>query len=567
MKLNCYPVESNPPSLVPARRDRPWMDTLPNANRCLPLATANAYGWELLSPVSFSLQWTGGPEKSDIRIQCHGENPFATFIESNFAGGIITFNTGYIFRTDPGWHMLATGPLNLPKDGISPLSGVVESDWLPFPFTMNWQFTRPGVIRFEKGEPFCRIVPVVAQALEETTPEIHLLESNQELAGQFREWRERRDLFRVNVHAGDQQTIRQAWQKFYFKGELADGKPAEAPHHVQKLRLPEPIDRRPQLDPVRQSAMPEKPRAPLARVEGFVPVLGGRVWYQALGNAGSTPLLVLNGGPGLPHDYLENLASLADERPIVFYDQLGCGRSERPTDDHFSSVQQMVQDVRKLRESLNLNRVHLFGHATGAALAVEHALAGDSGIASLTLASPCLSMPRWMADGQRLRSQLPEDFQKIFAQAVAEGVINSPTYHAAVRTYHRRHFCRCQPWPNSLVRAFAGIGYGIYGTQWGPSPFACTGALRTYDIGNRLSQIKQQTLFTCGQYDFATPQSTEFFQRQVPHSHLAVFPHSSHTPQLEEPEAYLAAIREFLRRADSVGTTAAVHGSPASSRL
>ena len=108
--------------------------------------------------------------------------------------------------------------------------------------------------------------------------------------GQFREWRERRDLFRVNVHAGDQQAIRQAWQKFYFKGELADGKPAEAPHHVQKLRLPEPIDRRPQLDPVRQLAMPEKPRAPLSRVEGFVPVQGGRVWYQALGNAGGTPV-------------------------------------------------------------------------------------------------------------------------------------------------------------------------------------------------------------------------------------------------------------------------------------
>jgi proline iminopeptidase len=543
------------------------MDALPNAHRCLPLATANAYGWELLAPATFSLHWNGGPEKSDIQIQCHGENPFACFVESNFSAGIITFNTGYIFRTEPGWHMMATGPLNLPKDGISPLSGVVESDWLPFPFTMNWQFTRPGTVRFEQGEPFCRIVPVVAQALEKTTPEIHLLESDQELAGQFREWRERRDLFRMNVRAGDQQTIKQAWQKFYFKGELADGKPvAPTAHHVQKLKLPEPIDHRPQLEPLRRTANPEKPRTPPPRVEGFVPVSGGRMWYQVVGKSQATPLLVLNGGPGLPHDYLENLATLADERPIIFYDQLGCGRSERPTHDHFSSVQQMVDDVRKLREALNLQRVHLYGHATGAALAVEHALAGESGIVSLTLASPCLSMPRWMADGQRLRAHLSDDFQKIFAQAIAEGAINSPNYHAAVRTYHRRHFCRCQPWPSSLVRAFAGIGYGIYGTQWGPSPFSCTGALRSYDIGHRLPQLKQPTLFTCGQYDFATPESTEFFSRQVPHAQLAVFPHSSHTPQLEEPEAYLAAIREFVRRVDAAATSATVPDSRAGIR-
>ena len=534
------------------------MDALANAHRCLPLATANAYGWELLSPASFTLEWNGGPEKTDIRIDCHDENPFASFAESNFSAGIITFSTGYIFRTDPGWHMLVTGPLNLPKDGISPLSGVVESDWLPFPFTMNWQFTRPGAVRFEKGEPFCRIVPIVAKALEETTPEIHLLESDMELAGQFREWRERRDLFRVNVRAGDRQTIRQAWQKFYFKGELADGKPAEAPHHVKKLRLPEPIDRRPQPDELRQTAPAEKPRAVLPRSEGFVPVPGSRVWFQTVGNARGVPLLVLNGGPGLPHDYLENLAALADERPIVFYDAVGCGRSEPPTDDHFSSVERMVHDLRKVREALNLKRVHLFGHATGAALAVEHAIEGDSGIASLTLASPCLSMPRWMADGQRLREQLPDDFQKLFAQAVAAGVVNSPTYHAAVRTYHRRHFCRCQPLPSSLVRSFEGIGYGIYGKQWGPSPFDCTGELRTYDISNRLSEIKQQTLFTCGQFDFATPDSTRFFQRQVRHSQLAVFLHSSHTPQLEEPEAYLATIRKFLCRVDSGGTNAPV---------
>src|SRR5690606_28445603 len=111
------------------------------------------------------------------RIECEGDTPWEGFAQSNFSDGILTFNAGYIFRTDPGWHLMVTGPMNHPKDGIVPLSGVVETDWLPFPFTMNWRFTRPGTVRFEKDEPFCRVIPVAAQALETTQPEIHSLES------------------------------------------------------------------------------------------------------------------------------------------------------------------------------------------------------------------------------------------------------------------------------------------------------------------------------------------------------------------------------------------------------
>ncbi len=527
------------------------MDALPNANRCLPLSIANSYGWELLAPASFSVHWNGGPGTDDIRIHTHGDDPIEGFAQSNFAGGIVTFHTGYIFRTDPGWNLMVTGPLNEPKDGVSPLSGVVETDWLPYPFTMNWQFTRPGIVRFEKDEPFCRILPVVGKAIEDVRPEIHLLESDLELAGQFREWRERRDMFRVNVRSGHQPTIRERWQKYYFKGELADGQGAAVPHHVQKLRLAEPIDLRPKTPAASRAPEPSVNVADLPCSEGMIPVAGGRIWYRTFGAVGDTPLLIVNGGPGLSHDYLDGLAALANERQVVLFDQLGCGRSDRPTDEGLWSVGKLVDDIGQVRRALGLDRVHLLGHSTGALLAVEHALNEPAGVASLTLASPCLSMPRTMSDFDRLRDQFPADFQMIFARAQSDPSINGANHQAAVRTYYRRHFCRLQPWPESLVRAFTGMGGHMNAALWGPRPLACTGTLRTYEIGGRLADLDVPTLFTCGRHDFATPEATGDFQQQVAHAQLAVFEHSSHTPHLEEPGAYLSTLRAFLVESES----------------
>ena len=188
-------------------------------------------------------------EAADIHFECHDGFPdVGRFAMSNFARGVVTFHTGYIFRTEPGWNLLATGCFNQPKDGISPLTGVVETDWLPYPFTMNWQLTRPGVVRFEKGEPFCLVFPVPQHALEEVQPEILALESNSELAAQHRAFREKRDQFMARFRAGDPSTLKQAWQKYYFKGELPDDAKVIG-DHVQKLRLAAPIDLRPRLDP------------------------------------------------------------------------------------------------------------------------------------------------------------------------------------------------------------------------------------------------------------------------------------------------------------------------------
>ena len=244
--FKAYPLTRDPPPLVAASGQRQWMDDFPDrhAYRCLPLSIANAHGWCVLSPCSFEVEWNGGPAAGDIRFKALDDFPLlGHLIQSNFTHGIITFHTGYLFRTSSGWNTFASGPLNHVKDGATPLTGIIETDWLPYPFTMNWQLTRPGKIRWERDEPFCMVFPVPAAVLTEITPEIHDLASDTELNAQYLAWRNQREQFMERFHAGDEATLRQAWQRYYFLGHMAStGELVE--NHLRKLRLREPVDRR-----------------------------------------------------------------------------------------------------------------------------------------------------------------------------------------------------------------------------------------------------------------------------------------------------------------------------------
>ena len=162
MELECYPMNARPCDLAPGRQSRNWMDAFASRHpyRCLPLTMANTTGWEILCPFGFTAEWNGGPSQTDIKITPDRPQPeLDHFVTSHFSRGVLTMHPQYLFRTPPGWGLIAQGSPNHVKDGIQPLSGLIETDWLPFPFTMNWIFTRPGRVKFEKGEPFC-FIPV-----------------------------------------------------------------------------------------------------------------------------------------------------------------------------------------------------------------------------------------------------------------------------------------------------------------------------------------------------------------------------------------------------------------------
>ena len=240
MDLLCYELEPGRVELRPASHRREWMDRTPEgyAYRCVPLGVANAQGWELLCPVTIAARWAGGPGLKDVSISF----PEGTatlpenFVESHFGSGVLTFNPLLIFRTPEGYDLWVGGTPNEAKDAIAPLTAVVETDWMPFTFSMNWRFTRKNQwVRFNKGEPFCFVTPIKRQPIEEFAPQLKPLSADPELVRTYAEAKEQRSLGLYEVKS------RERFQGWYSRGLQPDGSEA-IPDHRTKSR-PRPFER------------------------------------------------------------------------------------------------------------------------------------------------------------------------------------------------------------------------------------------------------------------------------------------------------------------------------------
>ena len=239
MKLIAYPAGGVPGEIRPANRSRVWMDASDQhfAYRCLPLTMANTHGWEILCPSSFRAWWDGGTTNEAIRIE--GEGAI-----SHFGTGVLTFHTGYLFRTEPGVNLWVTGPVNSPKDGIAPLTGIIETDWAPYSFTMNWIFTRPGEwVEFQKGEPFCFFYPLARGTVEEVEPEIRELSENSDTKNLHEEWVRSRTVFVQALNLVGSEANQKKWQKNYTQGLNVSGDGAIEGHQT-KLHIKEFVDKR-----------------------------------------------------------------------------------------------------------------------------------------------------------------------------------------------------------------------------------------------------------------------------------------------------------------------------------
>jgi hypothetical protein len=240
VELNCYFLDDEGRlDIRPAPSRRDWMDAAAQRApyRCIPLVVANGFGWELLSPVGFTAIWNGGPDLDGVVVM---EDPDTVApARSHFGSGILTFHVPALFRTDSGTDLVVQGPINQPKDAIAPLTGVVESDWGPFGFTMNWKFTRAKTaVRFRKGEPFCHIFPVRRGSLETIQPRIQPIAANPELATDYAEWHARRQQFNDELKELGSEARTQKWQKHYLRGVTPRGEDAPETHRVKTSLRP-----------------------------------------------------------------------------------------------------------------------------------------------------------------------------------------------------------------------------------------------------------------------------------------------------------------------------------------
>jgi proline-specific peptidase len=287
--------------------------------------------------------------------------------------------------------------------------------------------------------------------------------------------------------------------------------------------------------------------------EGYLERDGLRTWYRVVGEGspGRDPLLCLHGGPGSTHNYFAPLEELAaDGRAVVFYDQIGCGRSGRPEGIEWS-VAVFLDELAALRAELGLERVHLLGTSWGGMLALEHALSGHGGLTSLVLSSTLASIEEWVAEALRLRALLPADVVDAFERCEEAADYDAPEYRAALDVFDDHYIHRGAIGRPELERMRAGLGKESYRAMVGPSEWIVTGALAGWDVRERLGEIETPALVARGAYDMCTEAVAATLLAGLPDAREAVFAESSHMPALEEPERYREVVGAFLREAET----------------
>jgi hypothetical protein len=227
--------------IVPASKTRDWMSGDGSfANRCLPMVVANQAGWLLLNTHRFTATWDGGSLRDSVSVEYDGVTPVTPPASAHFGLGVLTWTVPYLFRTPKGYNLLVRGPANMPKDGIAPLEGLVETDWSVATFTMNWKFTRPdSPITFDVDEPYCMIVPQRRGELESFRPALRNLSRDETLGAETKRWAQSRHEQQVRKflaeYRADSKADLHSWEKDYYKGRTPSGSPAT--EHQSSLRL------------------------------------------------------------------------------------------------------------------------------------------------------------------------------------------------------------------------------------------------------------------------------------------------------------------------------------------
>lgn len=291
--------------------------------------------------------------------------------------------------------------------------------------------------------------------------------------------------------------------------------------------------------------------------EGFAPFRAWRTWYRVTGDlaSGKPPLVVVHGGPGCTHDYVDRLKDLAETgRAVVHYDQLGGGRSTHLPDEavSFWSVQLFLDELNNLLDYLGIanSGYHIFGQSWGGMLGAEFAITRPEGLLALVIADSPASMVTWVAEANRLRAGLPPAVQATLTTHEAAGTTSSAEYEAAVAVFYAKHLCRVDPMPDEVLRTFTMLAEDptVYHTMNGPSEFHVIGTLKDWSVVDRVHAITAPTLLISGKFDEATIACVQPFLEGIPDVRWHIFGKSSHMPHVEESRECLALVAGFLDR-------------------
>lgn len=282
---------------------------------------------------------------------------------------------------------------------------------------------------------------------------------------------------------------------------------------------------------------------------GYIDFKGYKTYYEVHGDLslGITPLLVLHGGPGYPHYHLQPLEALAEQGiPVIFYDQLGCGESDRPDDVSLWTITLFVEELAAIRTALGLTKINILGHSWGGTLALEYMFTKPIGVEKLILSSTLFDTKLWISETDKLKDKLPASVATTMRTHEQAGTTDTKEYTAAYQQFVENFVCRIVPQPAILDQADAEWGKQVYETMWGPNEATATGTLSQYSSFDRLSEITIPTLLLSGRYDEATPSQIEKAQQGIKGAKWIMLENSSHAGCFEETDKYLELVANHL---------------------
>ena len=284
--------------------------------------------------------------------------------------------------------------------------------------------------------------------------------------------------------------------------------------------------------------------------EGYINVDGGRISYKIVGDGDGLPLLFIHGGPGSRScTSIPGYSLMSNDRPLIFYDQLGSGNSDNPGDSTLWKLDRFVEEINYIRNDLNLKELHILGHSWGAAVLIEYLLTKDpKGVKSVIFSSPYLGSKIWMEDAKILLKQLPQNLQDTIQKYELNKQYNAAPYLAAEDSFYSRFLSR-KSWPRISPIECENIppfNTDIYFYMWGPTEFNVIGTLKNFDRTQELQRLDYPTLFIIGEFDEVRVETINKFQKLTKNSSVAIIEDSGHLTMYDQPARVTTVIREFL---------------------
>lgn len=283
----------------------------------------------------------------------------------------------------------------------------------------------------------------------------------------------------------------------------------------------------------------------------MLPVVNGKykVWTKKLGS-GSTKVLLLHGGPGFSHEYLEALESFLPDAgmEMYYYDQLGCNNSDEPDDPSLWTLPRYVEEVEEVRRGLGLDRFVLYGHSWGGILAIDYALKYQNHLKGLVISNMVAGTQAYLKRTGALKVQLLSAGSLARLRALeARSDYDSPEYEKIMMDeLYPQMICRLKPWPEPVSRAFRHSNQKIYVQMQGKSEFLVTGNLKDWERWDRLHEIKTRALTIGARYDEMDPEDMKKMATLMPNARSFVCQKGSHLCMWDDQDFYFDNLLKFL---------------------